>query len=91
MALQFGSKSKAFNKKAVVRRGALDPFDLVTISEFGASRIAWGSNFPATEGTLKGLLQDTQSVLVDASESDREWIFHKTSEILYPALKSQAK
>jgi predicted TIM-barrel fold metal-dependent hydrolase len=75
------------------RKGKATPESFVSrvISEFGASRIAWGSNFPATEGTLKGLLQDTQSVLVDASESDREWIFHKTSEILYPALKSQTK
>ena len=61
------------------------------ISEFGASRIAWGSNFPANAGTLKQLLQETQAALDFTTASDREWIFHKTAEHLYPALKPAAK
>jgi L-fuconolactonase len=58
------------------------------ISEFGASRIAWGSNYPTTSGSLSGLLETSQDALAWASQEDREWIFHKTAERLYPALKA---
>jgi L-fuconolactonase len=57
------------------------------VSEFGASRIAWGSNFPASVGTLPELLADAESALAFTSSEDKEWIFHGTSEKLYPALK----
>ena len=57
------------------------------LAEFGASRIAWGSNFPANAGTLKALLDASRAALAWASESDQDWIFHKTAERLYPALK----
>lgn len=55
-------------------------------AEFGASRIAWGSNFPASPGTLKDLLEDSQQALAWASSTDLEWVFSKTAEALYPAL-----
>lgn len=60
------------------------------VSEFGASRIAWGSNFPANAGSLKELLQSSQAAMSFASEADREWIFGKTAETHYPALKADA-
>lgn len=60
------------------------------VSEFGASRIAWGSNYPANAGSLKALLQDCQAALSWASERDREWIFHQTAANLYPALQAAA-
>ncbi len=74
------------------RKGKATPesFFPRVVSEFGASRIAWGSNFPANAGSLKELLLDSQAALAWASESDREWIFHKTAEQLYPALKTGA-
>lgn len=74
------------------RKGMATPesFFPLVVKEFGASRIAWGSNFPANARSLKELLQDTQSALAWAPESDLEWIFHKTSERLYPALEANA-
>jgi L-fuconolactonase len=57
------------------------------LSEFGAPRLAWGSNFPATEGSLRGLLQLAQECLASVSVKDREWIFSGTAETFYPALK----
>jgi L-fuconolactonase len=57
-------------------------------AEFGASRIAWGSNFPASPGSLKALLQDTQEALAWASAEDLDWVFRKTAETLYPALQA---
>ena len=72
------------------RKGLATPqsyFSKVT-SEFGADRIAWGSNFPASARSLRAILQDNLEALSWASHSDLEWIFHKTAERLYPALRS---
>ena len=57
------------------------------IGAFGANRIAWGSNFPATAGTLADILGKAQAALSFASTADREWIFGKTALELYPRLK----
>jgi predicted TIM-barrel fold metal-dependent hydrolase len=57
------------------------------IKAYGANRIAWGSNFPATEGTLKEILGKAQQALSSVSAADREWIFGKTALTLYPGLK----
>jgi predicted TIM-barrel fold metal-dependent hydrolase len=55
-------------------------------SVFGASRIAWGSNFPASERSLPELLALAQGALGFLAETDREWIFSRTAQALYPAL-----
>jgi hypothetical protein len=56
------------------------------VAEFGASRIAWGSNFPASEGSLPGLLAEARSALAALPNRDRDWIFFRTAQSLYPAL-----
>jgi predicted TIM-barrel fold metal-dependent hydrolase len=56
------------------------------IDTFGANRIAWGSNFPATDDTLAGILGKAQSALSFASADERAWIFGKTAQALYPKL-----
>jgi predicted TIM-barrel fold metal-dependent hydrolase len=58
----------------------------VLVSKFGASRIAWGSNYPASDGTLLDLLQVSQAALSVVSAEDRNWIFAKTALALYPVL-----
>ena len=58
------------------------------VAAFGASRIAWGSNFPATEGSLKQILDTNKAALAFLPEQDQEWIFCRTAESLYPALKN---
>jgi predicted TIM-barrel fold metal-dependent hydrolase len=77
---------------ANTRKGQATPksFFRPVFEAFGASRIAWGSNFPATAGTLKSLLQDAEQALSWAGADDLEWVFHKTAENLYPALKESA-
>ena len=57
------------------------------ITAFGANRIAWGSNFPATAGTLADILGKAQQALGFASAADRDWIFGQTALELYPSLK----
>ena len=56
------------------------------VREFGASRVAWGSNFPASEGSLPGLLAEARSALAALPDRDRDWIFFRTAQSLYPAL-----
>jgi predicted TIM-barrel fold metal-dependent hydrolase len=56
------------------------------VSAFGAERMAWGSNFPASERSLSELLALAQDSLRFLPRSDREWIFSRTAQSLYPAL-----
>jgi predicted TIM-barrel fold metal-dependent hydrolase len=70
------------------RKGKATPesFFARVVAEFGAPRIAWGSNYPASEGTLAGLLGDARAALAGLPESDRGWIFSGTARSLYPSL-----
>jgi predicted TIM-barrel fold metal-dependent hydrolase len=63
-----------------------ETFFPLLVSKFGASRIAWGSNYPASKGTLPELLKASQAALSAVSAEDRDWIFAKTALTLYPAL-----
>jgi L-fuconolactonase len=58
------------------------------VSVFGADRIAWGSNFPAAEGSLSDLLASARSVLSALPLAQQNMIFAGTAEIVYPALRS---
>ncbi len=64
-------------------------FFSLLVSKFGASRIAWGSNYPASEGTLPELLKISQAALSVLPPEDREWIFSGTAVALYPALAAK--
>lgn len=56
------------------------------VEAFGASRIAWGSNFPAAEGSLSTLLAEAQAALSMLSDADRLSIFGDTARAIYPGL-----
>jgi predicted TIM-barrel fold metal-dependent hydrolase len=56
------------------------------VEALGAQRLAWGSNFPKSTGTLSEILATAQQGLACLSDEDREWIFGKTAQKLYPAL-----
>jgi L-fuconolactonase len=56
------------------------------VAEFGASRLGWGSNYPSSEGKLPELLRVARESLAGLPAADREWIFAKTAQVLYPAL-----
>ncbi|SAL55334.1 amidohydrolase 2 [Caballeronia sordidicola] len=57
------------------------------VEAFGAQRLAWGSNFPTSTGTLSEILATAREGLDCLSEDDRVWIFGKTAQTLYPALR----
>lgn len=56
------------------------------VEAFGAKRLAWGSNFPSSKGTLPEILAAAHEGLRSVNEEDRGWIFGKTAQQLYPAL-----
>jgi predicted TIM-barrel fold metal-dependent hydrolase len=70
------------------RKGLATPetFFKKLIAEFGAQRIAWGSNFPAHEGSLTELLALARDSVGSASAQEKDWIFGRTAQALYPAL-----
>jgi predicted TIM-barrel fold metal-dependent hydrolase len=57
------------------------------ISEFGASRIAWGSNYPSSKGPLSRLVGSAKKALQSVSEADKAWIFAKSAQTIYPTLR----
>jgi predicted TIM-barrel fold metal-dependent hydrolase len=59
------------------------------VGEFGASRMAWGSNFPASERSLTELVMLAEETLGFLPDADREWIFSRTAMTLYPALANR--
>ncbi|UPG73686.1 amidohydrolase [Roseomonas gilardii subsp. gilardii] len=70
------------------RKGAATPetFFPKLVQEFGADRLAWGSNFPTSPGTLAEIRKTAEERLSSLSEADRATIFGRTAQRLYPAL-----
>ena len=56
------------------------------VEAFGTQRMAWGSNFPTSPGTLAEILATAQAGLASLSADDQAWIFGKTAQKLYPTL-----
>jgi len=56
------------------------------VAEFAASRLAWGSNYPSSEGTLPQLLAMARQSLICLPAADQDWIFGGTAQTLYSAL-----
>ncbi|MGR4866567.1 amidohydrolase family protein [Caulobacter sp. LARHSG274] len=56
------------------------------VEAFGAHRLAWGSNFPTSPGTLSEILATAKQRLASLSDEDQSWVFGKTALSLYPKL-----
>jgi len=67
-------------------RDAPQDFLVGVVKLFGAPRIAWGSNFPASDGKLGGLLADARQALAVLSDAERDWIFFRTAKNLYAGI-----
>ncbi len=67
-------------------QASADTFFPKVAAAFGASRMAWGSNFPTSPGTLAEILATARAGLASLSQSDQDWVFGKTAQSLYPAL-----
>ncbi len=58
------------------------------VNSFGARRIAWGSNFPASPGSLATQLNQALEATSSLSLEDRTRIFSGTACSVYPSLES---
>ncbi len=58
------------------------------VETFGANRMAWGSNYPTSPGSLAEIKATAAERLASLSDDDRSWIFGKTAQVLYPKLAS---
>ncbi|MFJ3895534.1 amidohydrolase family protein [Streptomyces sp. NPDC090083] len=67
-------------------RSTADEFLADLVTAYGAERIAWGSNFPAAEGGLLGLLDEARSALSGLSGDDQSAILGGTARAFYPSL-----
>jgi predicted TIM-barrel fold metal-dependent hydrolase len=56
------------------------------VDHFGAQRIAWGSNFPASEGSLAQLVRDALEATASLTSEEQRWIYAGTARAIYPAL-----
>lgn len=70
---------------AAAGQGASVPTEFVAdlVAAYGANRIAWGSNFPAAEGTPADLLAQARKATAGLSQTDQELIFGGTSAAFY--------
>lgn len=68
--------------------GAASPetFFPMLVEAFGADRCAFGSNYPASEGTLAQIVERAKRNLAVLEPRDRDMILGGTAEILYPRL-----
>ena len=63
-----------------------DSFFPKLVAEYGADRLAWGSNFPANTGSLKDLVDQGHRCFASLGSADRAKIWAGTSARLYPQL-----
>jgi predicted TIM-barrel fold metal-dependent hydrolase len=69
--------------------GGSEAFFPHLVKVFGADHLAFGSNYPASEGPLKKLIDQGHACFAALSEEERVWIWGRTAKILYPALADQ--
>lgn len=74
---------------AITASEAADPQSFFTklIAAFGPDRLAWGSNYPSSEGTMRNNLEMLKVMLAFLDQETRTQIFARTAQSLYPALK----
>lgn len=56
------------------------------VAEFGAGRIAWGSDWPSSAGTMAENLNVTKDLIADLSEKERDLILGGTALSIYSML-----
>ena len=71
---------------AASAEGASTPADFLgeLARVYGADRIAWGSNFPAADGTPASILAEARETVTCLSEVDQDLIFGGTAAKFYP-------
>ena len=71
-------------------RSTVADFLATLLNAFGAGRVAWGSNFPAADGTLADITEAARAALAGLAPADRAAILGDTAAAIYPALAAPA-
>ena len=76
-----------------VVKGSASPetFFPLLAETFGAERLAWGSNYPTSPGSLSEIRSVAEERLACLSAEYREWIFGRTATGLYPQLAMETR
>src|SRR5262245_54454097 len=75
-------------EQAMLGKSTPEIFFRHAVQHFGANRILWGSNFPAAKPPLPELIAMARKALAFLPQSDQDWIFSKTAQTIYPALRT---
>ena len=60
------------------------------VDTFGAQRLMWGTNFPASnERTYSGFVDYAREQLAFLSSEEQRWIFGETALSLWPMLRKK--
>jgi L-fuconolactonase len=78
--------STVTHEDAAVGRSTPRAFLEQLVGQFGAERIAWGSNFPASAGPLAALVALAREWVSFLPAEDQQQIFSGTALALYPTL-----
>ena len=73
--------------KMIKGKASTDTLMPKLVGVFGANRIAWGSNYPSTPGSMSEIIAASQLAVRSLSDADRSWIFAKSAQRLYPVLQ----
>ncbi|WP_118178424.1 amidohydrolase family protein [Paraburkholderia phosphatilytica] len=66
--------------------GGADAFFTHLVKVFGADHLAFGSNYPASAGPLKKLIDQGHACFASLSDDERAWVWGRTARLLYPML-----
>ena len=81
-------KYSAQNLKTLEPAGESEPLLRALVQRFGARRIMWGSNFPATYDRSYGELVDQgRASVAFLPEADQRWVLGETALSLWPELR----
>ena len=86
----FHGKFSSWTIAAAARNGAqaFVDFFLRLVDTFGAQRLMWGTNFPASnDRTYQGFVNYAQEQLSFLSSEEQRWIFGETALSLWPMLR----
>lgn len=75
-------------EQSMLGKSTPEKFFRHAVHQFGVERMLWGSNFPAAKPPLPELIAMARGVLAFLPQSDQDWIFFKTAQKLYPALRA---
>ena len=73
----------------IIRRGGAEPREFLSrlVAEYGADRIAWGSNYPSSVESLEVLVEQAREVVGDLTVEQQNWILNGTAQRLHPVLR----